>query len=351
MTREIASVLEICGRSGTSRILTGESLRNLRSYIPEKNTVVITDANVSSHYAKDFPPGEVLTIGTGEKIKDLDTVRDLYAGLLKLEADRSYFIVGIGGGVVCDITGFVASTYMRGLKFGFVSSTLLSQVDASVGGKNGVNFDGYKNMIGVFSQPEFVICDTDLLKTLPAGELLCGFSEIVKHAAIGDPDLFSYLEENHEKALGLDREVMKRLVYDSVKLKASIVNKDESERGERRKLNFGHTLGHAIEKTTGASHGEAVSTGIFIASLLSEKRGYLKNETVQRVEALLIKLKLPTRVPLNRKGMFDAVRRDKKRSGESIHFVFLAGLGKAIVEEVSLEELQGLIDEVDWPWL
>jgi len=346
-----AHVLKIGGRTGTSRILVGESLRNLKAYVPEKDIVVITDVNVSRYYAKDFPPGEILTIGTGEKIKNLDTVRDLYAGLMKLDADRSSFIVGIGGGVVCDIAGFVASTYLRGVGFGFVSSTLLSQVDASVGGKNGVNLDGYKNIIGVFNQPEFVLCDISLLETLPAAELLSGFSEIVKHAAIGDPGLFSYLEENHEKALRLDREVMKRLVYDSVTVKASIVKRDETERGERRKLNFGHTFGHAIEKTTGALHGEAVSTGMFMATLLSERKGYLRSETGERVEALLRRLRLPTRVPQDKRAILDAVRKDKKRSGENIHFVFLRGLGNAIVEEISFRDLEGLIDEMDWPWL
>jgi 3-dehydroquinate synthase len=347
----MTSVLKIRGKTGTSSILIGESLGNLKSYLPEKNAVIITDTNVNRFYAKDFPPGEVLEIGTGETIKDLDTVRDLYAALLKLEADRSCFIVGIGGGVVCDIAGFVASTYLRGVRFGFVSSTLLSQVDASVGGKNGVNFDGYKNMIGVFRQPEFVICDIDLLKTLPSAELLCGFSEVLKHAAIGNPELFSYLEENHEKALGLDGGVMERLLCDSLIIKSSIVNRDERESGERRKLNFGHTFGHAIEKTTGASHGEAVSTGMVMASLLSERKGYLRSGAVERVEALLMKLKLPTRVRLDKKAILDAVKKDKKRRMDKIHFVFLAGIGNAVVEEISFRELEDLVNDMNWPWM
>jgi 3-dehydroquinate synthase len=255
--------LEIQGTTGSSTLMVGERLQHLQNYLPAEKTITITDTNVRHHYQSLFPPGDVITIGTGEKIKNLDTVRMIYEKLVDLEAQRSSFIVGIGGGIVCDIAGFVASTYLRGLRFGFVSSTLLSQVDASVGGKNGVNLGGYKNIIGVFNQPEFVICDLDLLQTLSEKEILCGLAEIVKHAAIADLDLFNYLEDHYQKALALDREVITRLVYDSIVIKSSVVNKDETEKGERRKLNFGHTFGHALEKTSGVAHGEAVSAGIF----------------------------------------------------------------------------------------
>jgi 3-dehydroquinate synthase len=339
-------VLEIHGSTGDSTILIGESLRDLRKYIPAEKAVIITDTNVRHYYLKDFPSSEVIEIGTGEEIKNLDTVQAIYGKLVELEAGRSSFIVGIGGGIVCDIVGFVASTYMRGVRFGFVSSTLLSQVDASVGGKNGVNFGGYKNMVGVFNQPEFVICDMNLLRTLPERELLCGFAEIVKHAAIGDADLFTYLEEHYEKALEFDIEVIEKLVYDSVVIKSSIVNRDEKEEGERRKLNFGHTFGHAIEKATGVPHGEAVSAGIVVASALSAKRGRLPAEEAERIEELLKKLKLPTRLELDGERVFDALRKDKKRKGDSINFVFLRGIGNAVVEEISIKELETTVNEI-----
>jgi 3-dehydroquinate synthase len=280
----------------------------------------------------------------GEEIKNLDTVRMIYEKLIELEVDRSSFVVGIGGGIVCDITGFVASTYLRGVRFGFVSSTLLSQVDASVGGKNGVNFAGYKNMVGVFNQPEFVICDIDLLKTLPKKEVLCGLAEIVKHAAIGNKTLFSFLETHDEKALRLDYEVIERLVWDSVQLKSSVVNRDEKEAGERRVLNFGHTFGHAIEKTLGVRHGEAISVGMVIASALSEKRGHLLAEDTKRVESLLKRLGLPTRLQFNREKVIEALRKDKKRQSEDIHFVLLQSLGHAIVEKISMKELETMMD-------
>jgi 3-dehydroquinate synthase len=337
-------VLEIRGSTGNSTILIGGTLQNLQEYIDTEEVVIITDKNVRRFYSKYFPHGKVIDIGTGEKIKNLDTVQAIYGKLVELEADRSSFIVGIGGGIVCDIAGFVASTYLRGVRFGFVPTTLLSQVDASVGGKNGVNFRGYKNMVGVFNQPEFVICDMNLLKSLPEREIMCGFAEIVKHAAIADASLFSYLEEYYKKALELDTEVIEELVWDSVLIKSSIVNRDEKEKGDRRKLNFGHTYGHAVEKSTGIPHGEAVSLGMVVASAISARRGLLSEKDMERIEALLKKLKLPTRLQLDGKGALAALRRDKKRKGNSIHFVLLYGIGNAVVEEIPIEELEAVIN-------
>ncbi|MGD8986090.1 MAG: 3-dehydroquinate synthase [Desulfobacteraceae bacterium] len=338
--------LIIHGSTGDSNILIGESLQNLQKYIASAQVVIITDSNVRRLYGKDFPPYEIIEIGMGEKIKNLDTVKTIYGKLLEAETDRSSFIVGIGGGVVCDIAGFAASTYLRGVRFGFVSSTLLSQVDASVGGKNGVNFEGYKNMVGVFNQPEVVICDMNLLKTLPEKQVLCGLAEVVKHAAIGDANLFSYLEKHYNKVLQLYEEAIEKIVYDSVLIKSSIVNRDEKEKGERRKLNFGHTLGHALEKTTGAPHGEAVSAGMVAASVLSEKKGYLSREEKERIEALLKKFQLPTRVQVDKKRLLEALRKDKKREGEAINFVLLHGIGKAVVEKISMKELEAVVSEM-----
>jgi 3-dehydroquinate synthase len=336
-------VFNVHGSTGNSTILIGENFQNIRKYIPSENVVIITDTNVRRYYLKDFPPYEIIEIGMGEKIKDLDTVQSLYRKLVELEADRSSFIIGVGGGIVCDIAGFVASTYMRGVRFGFVSSTLLSQVDASVGGKNGVNFNGYKNMVGVFNQPEFVICDMNLLRTLPENEVLCGLAEIVKHAAIADSDMFSYLEEHYEQALELDNVVIEKLIYDSLVIKSSIVNRDEKEEGERKKLNFGHTFGHAIEKTTGVPHGEAVAVGMLVAAKLSAKRGHLQSEDVKRIEELLKKLKLPTILPIDKGTILDALRKDKKRRGDTIDFVLLHGIGKAVVQEISMKELENVV--------
>lgn len=337
---------EVRGITGVSTILVGEHLENLKNYVDAEKAVIITDTNVRQFYQNDFPPYDVITIETGEKIKNLDTVRNIYGKLVELEADRSTFLIGIGGGVVCDITGFVASTYLRGIRFGFVSSTLLSQVDASVGGKNGVNFEGYKNMIGVFNQPQFVICDLNLLKTLPEKEFLCGLAEIVKHAAIKDIQLFTYIEKHSEKILAFDTEVIEKLIYDSLLIKSGIVNRDEKEKGERRILNFGHTLGHAIEKTVGVSHGEAVSAGMVLASEISVKKGYLPAKDAKRIKKMLQRFNLPTRLPIDSKTMLDALGKDKKRKGEHIHFVLLDAIGNSFVDRVPLKEFETFINDL-----
>lgn len=329
--------------SGPSTILIGERLENLQRYLPVAKPIIITDVNVGKLYPLDSMAAEVITIGAGEEIKTLDTVRDIYGRLVSCAADRSAFIVGIGGGIVCDITGFVASTFLRGVRFGFVATTLLAQVDAGIGGKNGVNFQGYKNIVGLFHQPEFVICDPELLKTLPQREISCGMAEIVKHAAIADANLFTYLEQHEKDLLALDRQAIEKLVRASVRIKSSIVSRDDTETGERRLLNFGHTFGHAIEKVTGISHGEAVSRGMAIAAALSVKKGLLTLEEDKRLRALLNNLKLPTYFGLEPKAVINAIAKDKKREGNWIHFVLLNGIGTAIVDKITVEELEDVI--------
>ncbi len=217
---------QVKGVLGLSSIYVGESLNNLKKHLPSsKKTIIITDENILACHGKDFPDLPIITIGTGESIKTLATIESILEQLIDLDCDRTSFIAGIGGGVVCDITGFAASIFMRGVKFGFVSTSLLSQVDASVGGKNGVNLDSYKNMVGVFNQPEFVICDITLLHTLPKNEISNGFGEIVKHALIYDAPMIEFIENNIQKALELDHETIFRLVADSVKIKSQVVQR------------------------------------------------------------------------------------------------------------------------------
>jgi len=332
----------IHGVSGDSLVMIGESINNVAEYLSGRKAIIVTDVNVYRHYHELFPTDRIIQIETGEAVKNLDTVRDIIGKLIEMETDRSVFIIGIGGGIVCDVAGFTASIYERGLRFGFVSTTLLSQVDASVGGKNGVNFEGYKNMVGVFNQPEFVICDPELLKTLPEKELLNGCAEIVKHAAIADEGLFHYLEENYGGILELDKDVIEKVVHDSVRIKSGIVNRDEREMGERRKLNFGHTIGHALEKVTGITHGEAVSIGMAAASKISEKRGLLTKKGRIRIENLLTNLGLPLSIKADKSKIIEALGKDKKREKNDIHFVLLKGIGEAVVENIDIRELPSL---------
>ena len=335
--------VEIEGASGRSRILVGENSDALTRLLDRTRAVIVTDRNVERLYGHGFPPLPVIRIGTGESVKTLETVRGVYERLLELETDRSTMIVGIGGGVVCDVAGFVASTFMRGLRFGFVATTLLAQVDASVGGKNGVNLRGYKNLVGTFNQPEFVICDPSYLKTLPAAEVANGMAEILKHALIADAGMFAFIEENTAAALSLDPRVVERLVLDSVRIKSAVVGRDERESGERRKLNFGHTFGHGLEKVAGLSHGGAVSVGMVLAGAVSVKKGLLAAPELERVIRVLGGLNLATAAGADPKLVMDAVGRDKKREAGGIHFVLLEGIGRSVVTRIATAELEAAL--------
>jgi len=333
----------ISGAAGDSRILVGAGLADLPELVSGKRAVVITDTTVSRLYGHLFPLPDVVAIGTGEGVKTLETVQTLYRAFMAREMDRGACVVGIGGGIVCDIAGFAASTYLRGLDFGFVPTTLLAQVDAAMGGKNGVNFGGYKNMVGCFRQPRFVISDVAFLKTLPPQALACGFAEIIKHALISRRSMFELLEERHHEALALAPAVLETLVWDSVTIKGGIVNRDEEESGERRKLNFGHTFGHAIEAATGVPHGHAVSAGMMIAAQMSADRNLLTRDDVQRIFGLLKAMGLPTHIDVSPQRMADGLRRDKKRADRDIGMVLLEGIGRAVIRPM---DITGLIGEL-----
>ena len=335
--------ITIHGSLMDSRVMIGEGIENIDKYLPRADVIIITDQDVYRYYNQVMPTDKVVRIGTGEKIKNFDTIAFILKELIKMEADRAVFILGIGGGIVCDISGFVASIYLRGVRFGFVSTTLLSQADAGIGGKNGVNFEGYKNMIGTFNQPDFIICDPVLLKTLPEKEIRNGCAEIVKHAAIADEGLFAYLEAHYREILQLEIDVIEKIVYESVMIKSQVVNLDEREKGERRRLNFGHTIGHAVEKITGLTHGEAISAGMCAAARISEKKGLLSGEARERVERILGNMKLPTKISADMEMVLEAMTKDKKREGESIHFVLLNGIGDAVIEEITIKELKRLL--------
>ena len=330
----------------TSRVLIGESFKNVGKYLPEKKTVIITDENILKHYNNELPDFPKVVIGLGEKNKTLATLDFIFSKFLEYEVDRSWFVLAIGGGIVCDVAGFAASAYMRGLPFGFISSTLLSQVDASVGGKNGVNFQGYKNMIGVFNQPQFVICDMEMLKTLNRKEYIAGFAEIIKAGAIKNEKLFGYIEDNVEKALGLDNEVVSNMVYESVRIKADVVIEDEREKGERRKLNLGHTFAHSFEKNLGILHGEAVSIGMVLASKLSQQLGLLSPDATKKMINVLKAFGLPTELGIDKELLLSGMKKDKKREGENIHLVLLDKIGNAVIKGVSIIKMEEMVNDL-----
>ncbi len=329
-----------------SSVLLGESISNLPAYLPHDRVIIVTDEKVNSLYGKYIDHYPVVIIGTGENAKNLETVGRVLSKFLEYEADRSTFILGFGGGIVCDVSGFAASVYMRGLHFGFVSSTLLSQVDASVGGKNGVNLMGYKNMVGVFRQPEFVLCDYALLRTLDRQEFVAGFAEIIKSAMIRDSALFDYFSRSVKDALQQDPEVIHHLVKGSVQIKASVVQTDERERGERRLLNFGHTFGHAIEKLTGMIHGEAIGIGMVMAARLSVKLGYLSSLQMNALVKVLRDTGLPTEAPVSEKEILMAMHKDKKKENDRIHFVLCDRIGSAFTKQLTFQEIENDIHDL-----
>ncbi|MDR1154053.1 MAG: 3-dehydroquinate synthase [Bacteroidales bacterium] len=333
--------LTIHAGSVESQVAVGESYRHLSKYLPAgRQVIVITDASILKHYGDFFSAWPIIEIGMGEKNKTLDTLAHICNRLLEYNADRNSFILAVGGGIVCDVAGFAASVYMRGVPFGFISTTLLSQVDASVGGKNGVNFGGYKNMIGTFRQPQFVLCDTAMIKTLPEREFISGFAEIVKAAAICDAGLFGYLERNIDQAIARNREVIRHLVVKSIKIKAAIVEQDEREKGERRILNFGHTFGHAVEALTGITHGEAVSVGMMMAARRSVAGSGFPESQLERLEHLLTKLGLPVTTEARPEDILRTLLKDKKRESDAIYMVLLHEIGKAVICKTPIEELE-----------
>lgn len=313
----------------------------LDEYVPNVRVIIITDPNVYALYGNIIDRYEHIVVGVGERHKTLSEVEKIYRRLIAMNAGRDCFIVGFGGGIVTDIAGFAASTYMRGVRFGFVCSTLLAQVDAGIGGKNGVNVDGYKNMAGTFNQPQFVLCDTDLLKTLPEREFRAGLAEVVKAAVIADPELFDLLESHTYEEI---KELLNEVITRSIRVKASIVGRDELEAGERRKLNLGHTFGHALEHATDAYlHGEAVSVGIAIASDIAVRAGVLAAANHHRIIALLSHLGLPVRSEIDPRSLLDAIRKDKKGDGQTIRFILPTGIGSCEVREMSFDELEACV--------
>jgi len=321
-----------------SEILIGKNWESVTELLPETGVAIITDNNIQRIYGGRFPDFPVFTIKAGEASKNLEVIESLAERLIESGIDRTGLILGIGGGVVCDIGGFLASIYMRGIRCAYISTSLLSQVDASTGGKNGVNLGSTKNILGCFKQPEFVICDQVMLQTLPEEEYFSGVAELIKTAIIGNKKLFEIIENNQEGILRRDTELLSMLVSMAVNFKATIVSEDEKESGLRRILNFGHTYGHAIEMYKSFRHGYAVASGMALAANFSLSRGYISEEEFNRVIALLKSFRLLRRHDIPDDQISQLIMRDKKKSGNEIYFVFMGGIGKADVEKIPIIE-------------
>ena len=311
----------------------------LSELVKNRNLVIITDENVFSIYKKIFDNYKTIILPVGEDQKNFITIEKILNDFINLGIDKQSLIIGFGGGVVCDITGFAASIFMRGCEFGFVASTLLAQIDAAIGGKNGINLGNNKNFAGLINIPEFVVCDVQLLKTLSDIEYKSGLAELIKYAIIYDNTLFNTIYENKQKILiDRDLEVLNFLVNRSLAIKNEIVANDHFDKSLRHILNFGHSFGHIIETSEKIPHGHAVAKGMQIASNISYKMGILsKNDRDKIIELLMLyeyDLKIITTIDELRK-----VKNDKKKSGNHINFVLVSEIGKAIVKKIKVDKL------------
>lgn len=326
-----------------SEVVVGSASDFLPRLLPDKRVVVVSDTNIDRHYHSLVNRYEHVLIGLGETSKTLVTADAIYKQFVSLGVDRSTFVLAIGGGIVTDVAGFVASTYMRGLDFGFISTSLLGQVDASVGGKNGVNVEGYKNMVGTFTQPRFVICDVGMLRTLPERELRTGMAEMIKAGIIADGGLFSMIERTPLAELVKDPDLLREAVYRAIKVKADIVERDEREHGDRRKLNLGHTLAHAIEKSSSKmNHGEAVAVGLALIADAAVRRGLLAEVDRESICSLLQRTGFDLTPPVAMRVLLKAVSKDKKSEGDMLRVVFPTAIGACEVQPMPIEEFRAM---------
>lgn len=323
--------------SGSVDYYFAAGFSHLKQLADQKQAVVITDENVFAAHQQRFKNWQTIVLKAGEAYKVQATIDSIIEQLIALQADRQTVLIGVGGGVVTDITGYVASVYMRGIRFGFVPTTLLALVDASIGGKNGIDVGMYKNMVGCIRQPSFILHDLIFLNTLPENEWRNGFAEIIKHACIKDAAGFAQLQLRDVSFYRKRKKEACNLIQRNALLKSKVVQIDEFETGDRKLLNFGHTLGHALENQYELSHGEAISIGMAFACRLSASlRGF---KGADKVTQLLQQYGLPVQAEYNKDKVIEVLRMDKKKSRNEIKFILLDKIGKARIQSIPIEDL------------
>lgn len=316
-----------------------DKLVDLQKY---SKVLVIVDENIPSNILNQY---EKMIISSGEQNKSIETIQMMWSKLLELRCDRKSLVINLGGGVIGDMGGFAASTFMRGLDFLQIPTTLLASVDASVGGKLGINFAGIKNLVGIFNQPIGVICDVSLLKTLPDREFIEGFGEIIKHGAIADSEYFNFVTS--KKPREFNEEELVQIIKKSCEIKKKIIEDDVTEKDKRRLVNFGHTIGHALESISlnekiPLLHGEAISIGMAAEAKISLEKGILSDgdfeKIVKAIEAAGLPIKLKN---LNQEKIMEKIKSDKKSEKGIVYFTLISGIGKAEAgQEVSNEILE-----------
>jgi 3-dehydroquinate synthase len=314
--------------------------------VKNDNAIFITDANVFALHQQKFKEFRTIVIEAGEVFKQQQTVDKIINELIELGADRKTTLIGVGGGVVTDITGYVASVYKRGVEFAFVPTTILAMGDAAIGGKNGIDVGLYKNMVGTINQPKFLLFDYSFLQTLPHEQWINGFAEIIKHACIKDSELFIDLENNTLEKYKADATLLAALIQKNVTIKTSVVVNDEFEKGERKLLNFGHTFGHAIENLYQLPHGHAVSMGMTMAAKISEEINGFYSDDKQRLMNLFTKYQLPIQFEFDKQKVFAVLTKDKKRDGDIMNFILLNKIGDAKIQSIPLTQLEDLMNQI-----
>ncbi len=309
--------------------------------VDKTQAIYITDENVYALHQKKFKGKKTIVIPAGEEHKQQATVDFIIEALLNFGATRQSVLIGVGGGVVTDMVGYVAGVYMRGVAVGFVPTTILAMVDASIGGKNGIDVGLYKNMVGLIRQPQFLVYDVDFLKSLPKHQWENGFAEIIKHAAIKDAKMMKELSMNNIGYYQKNKKALASLIERNVQIKIKVVQKDEFEKGDRKLLNFGHTIGHAIENQHVLLHGHAISIGMVYAAKISQVlTGF--SETNILVETLK-KYGLPTAMHFDIQEAMQVMQKDKKKASAGMQYVVLQKIGKAVSETIPMKSLEKLI--------
>ena len=309
--------------------------------VDKSNAIYITDENVYALHQEKFKGKPTIVMPAGEVHKQQATADFIIEALINFGANRQSVLIGVGGGVVTDMVGYVAGVFMRGVQFGFVPTTLLGMVDASIGGKNGIDVGVYKNMVGLIRQPAFIVYDQSFLATLPSYQWENGFAEIIKHAAIKDAKMMQELNQNDLAFYQKNTKVLATLIQKNIEIKVKVVQKDEFEKGDRKLLNFGHTLGHAIENEHALLHGHAISVGMVYAAKISQVLlGFA--ETGLLVETLK-KYGLPTAMHFDVNAAMELMQKDKKKANAGMQYVLLSKIGKAVYETIPMKTLQKLI--------
>ncbi len=314
-----------------------------------KRVCIVCDSTTKDLYlnevidlVKDYASEvESFSFPAGESSKNLDTVRELYTKLIESKFDRSDLLIALGGGVVGDLTGFTAATYLRGISFLQIPTTLLAMVDSSIGGKTGVDFDSYKNMVGAFHQPKSVYINTSCLKTLDSRIFRSGFGEVIKYGLINDPEFYAWLKENRDALLSYEPDALNEMIYRCCEDKRVVVEEDPKEKGVRALLNLGHTIGHAVEKLKDFSlyHGECVSIGIVAAAYLSYIRNAITKEELEDIKAVLESYGLPVNTDgLNKEEVLKATKNDKKMKLGKIKFILMSKIGESVMDDTVSDE-------------